>query len=103
MLITRSDAQEPSGSKRSRLTLKGRREKRKEKERARENMRKKEAERDRQAQEEAEFDLAKELEDEAESNARRVEAEACEGRQVTNPDPDPLLMSGDERLVTDLQ
>ena len=66
-------------------------------------MEKKEAERDRQAQEEDESNFAKVLEDEAESNARRVEAEACEGQQVTNPDPNPLLMSGDERLVTDLQ
>ena len=103
MLFTRSDPQEPSGSKRSRLTLKGKRAKKKEKERAREDMEKKEAERDRQAQEDAEFDFAKVLEDEAESNARMVEAEACEGQQVTNPDSNPLPMSRDDRLVTDLQ
>ena len=101
--MTRSDPQEPSGSKRSRLTLKGKRAKKKEKERAREDMEKKEAERDRQAQEEDESNFAKVLEDEDESNARRVEAEACEGQQVTNPDPNPLLMSREERLVTDLQ
>ena len=62
MLIPRSNPQEPSGFKRSRLTLKWKRAKKKKDERVkREHMENELAEQNRQAQEEAESDLAKVL------------------------------------------
>ena len=71
--MTRSDSQEPSGSKRPRLTLKERRAKDKEKKK------------DMKEQEEAELD------------ARREEAEAWERQQVVDQDLNPLLLSREDR------
>ena len=73
LLITRSDPQEPSGPKRSRLTLKWRRAKKKEEERAkREKIEREEAERARQVQEKQDLEIAIGIQEEPEldSNPR---------------------------------
>ena len=99
--MTRSDPQEPSGSKYSRLSRKGRRGKEREKTAMEEQNLKEEMESMEQeaikAQEAADFDLANQIQAEAELDARKEEAEAWSHQQAINPDTNPLLMPREER------
>ena len=104
----RSESPEPPGSKRPRLTLQERRAKvnaekkamRKqmekqalEQEKATRAQNEKEmAEQDKKDQEVADFHKAMELQEHADSVARREEAEAWKHRQAINPDSNPLLL-----------
>ena len=99
--MTRSDPQEPSGSKYSRLSRKGRRGKEREKTAMEEQNVKEEMESMEQeaikAQEAADFDMANELQAEVELVARREETDAWNHQQAINPDTNPLLMPREER------
>ena len=93
MILSRSEPQSQSGSKRPRMSMAEKRAKEKEEKRAmREHMEKEEAEPASQAQEEADFEMAERLQEEDEFDARRQEAEAWERQQAMNPDSNPLLM-----------
>ena len=98
LLMTRSDPKEPSGSKRSRLTLKGRRGKKKDQTALEEQKEKEDIEQGAiKAQEAADFDMANELQAEAELDAIREETDAWNHQQAINPDTNPLLMPREER------
>ena len=94
--MTRSDPQEPSGSKYSRLSRKGRRGKEREK-RAMEEAKEDIEQEAIKAQEAADFDMANELQAEAELVARREETDAWNHQQAINPNTNPLLMPREER------